>query len=220
MANKSIEKSIKSELDLINRYMKRVEKIKPGRKYKYNLMCNRNDVELLKDVIIQVRANVSAIEFKSIKARFDKVLEKMKVITADSVENNVDDVIKYLTVSGLAKHKKLSDLFTWKETIYFINERLDQQTIRELTNDDIFALCQATNVLSSCVKKEKADMFIEQMIDNFKAWSESTNLSQEARELIVRYKISAINDKTYLSKYFKKKAIERLTAINLLYQMK
>ena len=151
MAIKSIEKSIKSELNLINRYMKRVEKTKPGKKYKYNLMCNRKDVEFLKDVIIQIKPYIPAIEFKSIKTRFDKVLEKMEVITADSAENNVDDVIKYLTVSGLAKHKKLSDLLTWKETIYFINERLDQQTIKELTDDDLFDLCQAADIMFSCI---------------------------------------------------------------------
>ena len=219
MTIKSIEKSIKSELNLMNKCMKRVEKIKPGSKYKYNLMCNRKDVELLKDVIIQVREYVPAIEFKSIKARFDKVQEKMEAITADSAENNVDDFIKYLTVSGRAKHKKLSDLFTWKETIYFINERLDQQTIKELTDDDLFDLCRAANIMFSCIKKEKVDMFIEQMVDNFKAWSESTNLSQEARELIVCHKISVIDDNAYLSKYFKKESVERLTAINLLYQM-
>ncbi len=45
MTIKSIEKSIKSELNLMNKRMKRVEKIKPGSKYKYNLMCNRKDVE-------------------------------------------------------------------------------------------------------------------------------------------------------------------------------
>ena len=220
MTIKPIEKSIKSELNLINRYMKRVEKTKPGKKYKYNLMCNRKDVEFLKDVIIQIKPYIPAIEFKSIKTRFDKVLEKMKVITADSAENNVDDVIKYLTVSGLAKHKKLSDLLTWKETIYFINERLDQQTIKELTDDDLFDLCQAADIMFSCIKKEKADMFIEQMADNFKAWNELTNLSWEAREVVARYKTVFINDKTYLSKYFKKEAVERLTAINLLYQMR
>ena len=63
-------------------------------------------------------------------------------------------------------------------------------------------------------------MFIEQMADNFKAWNELTNLSWEAREVVARYKTVFINDKTYLSKYFKKEAVERLTAINLLYQMR
>ena len=220
MANKSMEKNIKSELNLMNKLMKPIEQVKSGNSYKYDLMCCRNNVELLKDVIIQIRANVSAINFKPIKARFDKVLNKMETITSDSAKNNVDDVIKYLTVSGLARHKKLNDLLTQKETIYFINEILSQQAIRELTDDDIFALYQATSVLSSCVKKEKADMFIEQIIDNFKVWSESTNLSQGARELMVCYKIKAINNKAYLSKYFKNEAVEKLTAINLLYQMR
>ena len=107
MANKSMEKNIKSELNLMNKLVKPIEQIKPGKSYKYDLMCSRNNVELLKDVIIQFRANVSAINFKPIKARFDEVLNKMETITSDSAKNNVDDVIKYLTVSGLAKHKKI-----------------------------------------------------------------------------------------------------------------
>jgi hypothetical protein len=106
MANESIERNIKSELNLMNKLMKRVEQIKPGNNYKYDLMCNRNNVKLLEDVIIQIRANVSAIKFKPIKARFDEVLNKMETIISDSAKNNVDDVIKYLTISGLAKHKK------------------------------------------------------------------------------------------------------------------
>jgi hypothetical protein len=74
--------------------------------------------------------------------------------------------------------------------------------------------------LFSCVKKEKEGMFIEQIIDNFRTWYESTNLSQEALELMVCYKIKAINNKAYLSKYFKKETAEKLNAINLLYRMR
>ena len=81
-----MEKNIKSALNLMYSLIGNIEQVKPGDDYKFKLMRNRKNVETLKDVTIPIRANVSATDFKPIKARFDKALKKMEAITNDTAE--------------------------------------------------------------------------------------------------------------------------------------
>lgn len=208
-------------LDYIDAELSKIEDLEPGPGYMFSLMLSRNNIEFMKDSILELTNKVSKTEISQLKYRLDKVIAKVSIITNNTVEDNVNIAVEYMSIIDLCKLTYFHTVFTKKEAVYFVNNKINERNTERLSYEHIISLYKSVNGLSSLLNKEKEDILINQAFNAFKH-----NVCDYYKDNIPRgeycvlKEIMTISSRDYLSKYFRAEFANKLEALRLLYQLK
>ena len=103
-------------------------------------------------------------KYKCAKDNINLMEEKMKVIAGNSVEENINIILKYLSIFGSMHY--IMSVLTKEEIVFFVNKKLSLVDIFGLKTKDLLNIYEAAYECSSLFNKDKVDAIVDKICDN------------------------------------------------------